>query len=254
MAKFAAALMLEDVSLSFSLSHPLIIYKNPPVLLLALLIAWFRRLSVPSEHQRLKQIPNHYCLLTGQVGIPDVWLVWVTLWWLSLPSVIITFSSSSTLSSQCFTLRPFVIWLDTVKLIYIYMLMWASLSVVVTQIQLNPAVLTYSCWYRLHCIMGKCTYWHWEGRVFTFLIPLLAGYSEQTKAFMSCVALRLSEGGAALHFYPPVPAGMVGVLSLFSNAVFMATKNRGTSASTNHLAQVNGPLFKQRHGSFFGFL
>ena len=29
---------------------------------------------------------------------------------------------------------------------------------------------------------------------------------------------------AALHSYPPVPAGMVGVLSLFSNAVFMATK------------------------------
>lgn len=64
--------MLVDVSLSFSLSHPLIIYKNRPVLLLALLIAWFRRLSVPSEHQRLKQIPNHYCLLTGQVGVPDV--------------------------------------------------------------------------------------------------------------------------------------------------------------------------------------
>lgn len=32
--------------------------------------------------------------------------------------------------------------------------------------------------------------------------------------------------GAALHFYPRVPAGMVGVLSLFSNAVFMATKTK----------------------------
>lgn len=103
------------------------------------------------------------------------------------------------------------------------MLMWASLSVVITQIQLNPSVLTYSCWYLLHWIMGKCIYWHWEGIVFTFLILLLSGCLEQMRAFMSCVAV-IQRGGAALHFYPPVPAAMVGVLSLFSNAVFMATK------------------------------
>lgn len=76
MAKFAAALMLEDVSLSFPCAHHL---SNRPVLLLTLLIVSFRRLSVPSEHQRLKQTPSHYYLLTRQVGVPDMWLVWVTL-------------------------------------------------------------------------------------------------------------------------------------------------------------------------------
>lgn len=93
------------------------------------------------------------------------------------------------------------------------------------QIQLNPLVLTYSRWYPLLWIMGSCTLGSYTGDVCVYIFNNVAFwlFGVNEGLYESCCSA-IQRGGAALHFYPPVPAGMVGVLSLFSNAVFMATK------------------------------
>lgn len=96
---FAAALMPRDVRNS----------------LCYCLCCWLLFSSCCLSHlytSRLKQIHGHYCLLTGQVDVPEVWLPLSYLVVIkSCPHYYLFLFSSTTLPWQCLTLCPFIIWL-----------------------------------------------------------------------------------------------------------------------------------------------